>query len=113
VGNTRLPGSGSQHAAGLLSEREATVFCQTAKVTNLLIIPTKNVSSAAGFNEPVQIVRKSNLKRLVHNFKSFFSEFKNIDLRDISDDKVQQFLKTHNLLVHEILDKYSETPKSD
>jgi hypothetical protein len=27
VGNTRLPGSGSQHAAGLLSEREATVLC--------------------------------------------------------------------------------------
>ncbi len=66
-----------------------------AKVTNLLIIPTKVVSSAAGFNEPVQIVRKPNLKKLVKNFKMLFYEFRSVELQDIDDAKVQRYLKEH------------------
>ena len=83
-----------------------------AKVTNLLIIPTKIVSSAAGFNELVQIVRKSSLKKLVKNFKSLFGEFKKIDLQDIDDAKIQKYLKEHSLSVEDILTGYSEAPKN-
>jgi len=83
-----------------------------AKVTNLLIIPTKVVSSAAGFNEPVQIVRKPNLKKLVKNFKMLFYEFRSVELQDIDDAKVQKYLKEHNLSVEDVLTGYSAAPKN-
>lgn len=83
-----------------------------AKSTNLLVIPTKVLSKAAAFNEPVGIVRKSNLKKFVHNFKSFFVEFKNVDLKDISETKLQQLINSHGLSVDDILSGYSENPKN-
>ena len=82
-----------------------------AKSKNILIIPTKVVSKATGFNETVGIMRKANLKRLVYNFKAFFAEFKSVDLKDVSDKKVQEFLNTHKLSVDEILTVYSEAAK--
>jgi replicative superfamily II helicase len=85
---------------------------QGAKITSVLIIPTKVLSSAAAFNDPVQIIRKASLKRLVHNFKSFFLELKNVELKDVSDTKIQQLLNTHKLSVDDILAKYSELPIS-
>ena len=85
---------------------------QGAKATNLLIIPTKVLSGGAAFSDPIGIVRKPSLKKLVNNFKSFFSEFKNVDLKDVSETKIQQVLNTHNLSVDAILTKYSEMPKT-
>jgi replicative superfamily II helicase len=83
-----------------------------ATVTNLLIIPTKLVSSAAGFNEPVRVIRKPNLKKLVKNFRSFILEFKNVDLRDVDDAKIQKLLKVHTLTIDDLRTAYSETPKN-
>jgi len=83
-----------------------------ATVTNLLIIPTKVVSSAAGFNEPVQVIRKPNLKKLVKNFRLFIMQFKNVDLRDVDDAKVQKLLKEHTLTIDDLRTAYSETPKN-
>ena len=83
-----------------------------AKSTNLMIIPTKVLSSASGFNEPVQIVRKANLKKFVKNVKSFFAEFKSIDLQDLDDGKLQKLLKDHALSREDLLGSYSEIPKT-
>jgi replicative superfamily II helicase len=80
------------------------------KITSFLIIPTKILSSAAAFNDPVRIIRKANLKKFVQSFRSFFLELKNVELKDVSDTKLQQFLNSHNLSVEDILTKYSEIP---
>lgn len=82
-----------------------------AKATNLLIIPPKVVASAAGFNDSVRIVRRSNLKRLVKNFRTLFTEFKDIDLKDVDDAKLQKLLAAHSLTTDEILTSYAEEPK--
>jgi replicative superfamily II helicase len=83
-----------------------------AKATNWLIISTKVLSSAAGFNDSVQIVRKPSLRKLVKNFIGFVTEFKNVDLQDVDDAKVQKYLKEHNLTTDELLTSYSESPKA-
>jgi len=81
-----------------------------AKVKNLLIIPTKLLGLGAGFNEPVQIVRKKNLKRLVNNFRQFLVGFKQIDLTDIDDSSLESALVEHELTREDISSKYSEDP---
>jgi hypothetical protein len=44
-----------------------------------MIIPTKKVGAAGGFNDPVQIVRRPKLERLVRNVREFFLVYKTID----------------------------------
>jgi len=83
-----------------------------AKCANVLIIPTKNVASAAGFNEPVGILRKPGLKKLLKNVRGLFAEFKSVDLQDVEDEKVQKLLKEHNLMTEEIFASYLELPKA-
>ena len=81
-----------------------------ATAKNVLIIPTKKVSSAAGFNGEVEIMRKTKLGLLVKNVRGFVLEFQNLDLKNLSDSKVQALLKTHKLMVEQILGRYSEKP---
>ncbi|UNC92142.1 DEAD/DEAH box helicase [Candidatus Contubernalis alkaliaceticus] len=82
-----------------------------AQVKRLMIIPTKKVSHAAGFNLNVEIIREGNLKRLTTNVNNFFMEFKNLDLMDIPDKKVQEYLTLHRLTVDDLLGSYSEIPR--
>ncbi len=82
-----------------------------AKVKSIMIIPTKVVGHAAGFSDPVQIMRNPNLKRLSHNVGKLFLEFRQYDLASLSEDKVNEFLKLHHLTIDEILTEYSEEPK--
>ena len=83
-----------------------------AKVKRIMVIPTKNYSSGAGFNEEVEIMRESNLKRLTKNVKEFFNEFRNLDFNNLSESKVQSFIDTHKLDVQSLITVYSEQPKS-
>lgn len=82
-----------------------------AKVKNLMIIPTKTVGHAAGFNEPVEIVRNANLKKLARNVEKFFLEFRQYDLASISEKKVSELLAMHHLKIDDVLQEYSEEPK--
>jgi hypothetical protein len=82
-----------------------------ARVKNLMIIPTKTIGHAAGFNEAVCIVRNENLKRLSKNVENFYHEFKTYDLSNLSETKVDELLKVHHLTIDEIVDGYSEEPK--
>ena len=83
-----------------------------AKVKSLVIIPTKTVGHAAGFNEPVEIVRNASLKKLSRNVEKSFLEFKQYDLVSLSEKKVSDLLEMHYLSIDDILQEYSEEPKN-
>jgi replicative superfamily II helicase len=83
-----------------------------AKVKCILIIPTKTLSRGAGFNDAVQIMRDHNLKHLTKNVKAFFNEFRNLDITNLSENKIQTFIDAHKLDIHSIVTEYSEEPKS-
>lgn len=81
-----------------------------ARVKRIMIIPTKKISHAAGFNLEVQIMREGSLKQLNANVIKFFSEFKELDLKDIPEKKVQELLSLHKLTAEDFLNSYSELP---
>nr|WP_206110370.1 DEAD/DEAH box helicase family protein [Paenibacillus aquistagni] len=81
-------------------------------VKRIMIIPTKKVNNSTGFNYPVEVIRESNLRKLINNVKSFFHEFKQMDLQDLSETKIQELLVFHNLTADNILGSYSETPRT-
>lgn len=77
-------------------------------VKRILIIPTKNLSYHADFTHSVQIMRKNRLKNLRNNVRGFFKEFKNYNINEISDEKIQQFIVHHELNINDLIEKYSE-----
>jgi hypothetical protein len=81
-----------------------------ALAKNILVIPTKQLGPGAGFNDPVQVMRRARLKDLVRHFTQFFQEFKQLDLKDISDSRIQQAISEHHLAIDDLLNKYSEDP---
>ncbi|ALZ59322.1 Type III restriction enzyme, res subunit [Bacillus cereus] len=82
------------------------------KTKNLMIISTKMVSSAAGFNKSVQIMRSNRLYSLVENVRKFYKEFKSFSFDDLSERKIQELLNKHQLTVENLLDNsYSEEPR--
>ena len=78
---------------------------------NIMIIWTKAVAPAAGFNEDVGIMRGRQLETLVKNVRSFFQEFRGVDLKDLSEGKVKTLLDTHQLTVDDLVTHYSEAPQ--
>jgi len=83
-----------------------------AASTNIMIIPTNKLSRAAGFNEHVQIMRAKELSKLVNSVRKFFGEFKSLDLKDLSEQKVQELLNAHGLHVESLLTDYCVPVKS-
>ncbi len=77
-------------------------------VKRILIIPTKNLSYYANFTHDVQIMRKGKLKALKGNIKGFIKELKSYKINEISDDKLQEFLNTHNLSIEKLQSEYTE-----
>ena len=82
-----------------------------ANVTRIMIIPARKVGNAAGFNEPVMLLRDRNLKILVRNIRAFFGEFRAVDLRDIAPRRVQELLGAHQLRIEDLLAVYLEQPR--
>jgi replicative superfamily II helicase len=78
---------------------------------NIMIIWTKAVAPAAGFNEDLGIMRGRQLEMLVKNVRSFFQELRGVDLKDLSETKLKTLLDTHQLTVDDLLTKYSEAPE--
>lgn len=74
---------------------------------NIMIAPTSLLSSAAGFNEPVRIMRKAELGRLVARVRSFFKEFALMDLSDLSEQRIGELLALHKLEVATFGDEYT------
>lgn len=80
----------------------------TKNVKRILVIPTKNVSEQGNFTHDVEIMRKGKLKSLKENFKSFFKEFKDYMLCEVSDDRIQNWIATHHLDIKSLKTMYSE-----
>lgn len=81
-------------------------------VKNIMIISTKNVSRAAGFNKPVQIMREGKLRSLTQNVRNFYLEFKGLDLNDLSEKRIQELLGIYKLTSEDLIsDNYSEQPR--
>lgn len=77
----------------------------------ILIVPTKVASAAAGFsNLATEIMIKSNLSKLINHVKSFFKEFKNLDVEDLSAAKIQALIDSHSLGINDLKTKFSEKP---
>jgi hypothetical protein len=81
-----------------------------AKFKSILIHPSRTVAKAAGFSEPVQIMQKKQLKELTSRFHHFLLEMKQADLKDVSDETLQSFLKKHYLDTEELTTRYSVDP---
>ena len=86
-----------------------------AAVRYILIIPTINLSFDANFTHKVRIMRKGKLRLLKTNIKSFFMEFKNYTINQVSDIKIQQFIDNHKLDINSLRNDYCENyvPRSN
>lgn len=73
-----------------------------------MVIQTKKVGEAAGFNMPVTVMRESRLKRLVKNVHGFFKEFTASDLKDLDPAAVQKWLNQHGLSTDTLVATYTE-----
>lgn len=80
-----------------------------AKVKRILIIPTKNLSYYANFTHEVSIMRKGKLKGFKNNIKAYIKEFKSYDIREMSDEKIQELINYHKLDIESLENKYCET----
>jgi replicative superfamily II helicase len=80
-------------------------------VKNMMVIWTRTVGQAGGFNEPVEILTNSALSKLTKNVRGFFGELAKADLQNLSTTKLQANLKAYELLIEDLLDRYSEKAK--
>jgi len=95
-------GQMNSHCAWFKKEYADSIF------KPILIIPTKTLSYHADFNENVEIIRKGKLKTLKGNIKSFFKEFKNYDIHELSDEKLNVLLNDNQLDIESIYTKFTE-----
>lgn len=77
----------------------------------IMIVQTKYASASAGFsNNNVEVMLRAGLSKLIHNVKAFFKEFNDLDLSDLSSEKIQSFIDHHLLNTNDLKTKYSEKP---
>ena len=78
------------------------------QVKRIMISPTRNASKSGTFATSVYVMRKSTLNNLKSNIKSFLKEFKNFNIHEISEAKIQTFINAHNLDIESLKTKYVE-----
>lgn len=81
-----------------------------AKSQKVIIIPTRQLSSAAGFNDIVGVLRPKELGRLRKNVKQFFDFFKTVDFSSLNAESIQQQLGIHKLTTEHLLGEYVVPP---
>ena len=79
-----------------------------ADVKRILIIPTKELSYYADFTHSVSIMRRGKLKTFKSNIKSYIKEFAKYDIKDISDEKINQIINFHKLDIESLQSQYCE-----
>ncbi|HXO26738.1 MAG TPA: DEAD/DEAH box helicase family protein [Thermoanaerobaculia bacterium] len=89
----------SKHETGQMNNASAWFAREYpgAKATRVLVIPARQLGNAAGFTEEVVLLRAHKLSILNRNIRAFFAEFHALDLRDISEARVQVLLRQHQL----------------
>jgi hypothetical protein len=83
-----------------------------ARSKNVMIIPTNQLGTAAGFTEEVGIMSDVELKKLRRNVRAFFKEFSGKELGNLSEGHVQQWLDNHGLSSDGILQGYTRPWRS-
>ena len=81
-----------------------------SEVTRILIIPTNKLAVEAALNDDVIIMRKKHLDQLTKNVRGFFNEYRKVDLRDLSERKIEEHLRTHKLTVDDLTSAYGQKP---
>ena len=101
----------SKHEGGQMNSHSAwfeSVYGVDAKCKRILIIPTKLLSYHADLTHSVEIMKKSKLRLLRENVKSFFKEFSIYTWNEVTDRKIQEFIDAHDLDLESLKEKYSE-----
>jgi replicative superfamily II helicase len=103
----------SKHETGQMNNASAWFAREYpgAKVTRVLVIPARKLGNAAGFTDEVWLLRDQKMRMLTRNVRRFFAEFGGLDLRDVSEAKVQTLLAQHHLQTEDLQGYYYETPK--
>ncbi len=80
-----------------------------AEVACVMVVPTRKVGDAAGFNMPVTVMQERGLKKLTRNVQNFFQEFTAADLMDLDPNTVQKWLHQHDLESDGFVRNYTES----
>jgi replicative superfamily II helicase len=80
-----------------------------AQSWNIMIVPTRKLSAAAALDSDVLIMRKRSLDALTKSVRAFFAEFRNVDLKTLSPDRVNSGLSAHRLSTDALVSAYTET----
>lgn len=86
---------------------------KSTRVDRIMVIPTLTLSEQAHLTHEVTIMRKNKLNLFKNNIKSFIKEFREYNLRELSDQKIQTMLSTHKLNISDLKVEYTETYKKN
>ena len=80
----------------------------TNEVKRVMVVPTKNASNQGNFAYEVEVMRKGKLRNFKNNVTSFFKEFKDYKINDVSDSRIQEWIDVHKLDTDSLRTEYSE-----
>lgn len=78
----------------------------------IIIHPSNLVPSAAAFTHDVEVMRESELRRLVKATREFFKSFESLNFKDLSVPHIQNLLNSHKLSVPNLLNDYTKKLKN-
>ena len=85
-----------------------TEYGTKVKVSRFMIIPTKNLEYSANFTHEVKIIRKNGLKKLRNMVKEFVHELHIYDLKNITDEKLQDIIDRNEVYPEKLKVDFSE-----
>ncbi len=84
-----------------------------ASVLRIMAIVTNNIAPDANFSHKVFILRKKNLKKLKSNIKKFIQEFKNYDIKNVTESVIDTALNRNFLGERNIWEDYVEESRKE
>jgi len=78
------------------------------KVRRVLVIPTNKLSYYSNFTHDIKILRKNKIKELKDNIKGFINEIIKYNIKDFSDEKLQEIINFYKLDNESIFNSYYE-----
>ncbi|MFO0845333.1 MAG: DEAD/DEAH box helicase family protein [Gemmataceae bacterium] len=79
-----------------------------AEARCVMVIPTRKMGEAAGFNMAVTVLRQGGLRRLTRAVQNFFKEFSGCDLQNLDPAAVQKWLAHHQLDTDSVLSAFTD-----
>ncbi|MGJ0580304.1 helicase C-terminal domain-containing protein [Xenorhabdus bovienii] len=89
---------------GWFVEEYGDVTCK-----KIIIINTRVLSYQSNFNEKIFVMRKSKLKLLKNNLRSFFKEFKDYDLHSLDEATIHKFIGPNKIDIESLMSIYTES----